>query len=90
MPANTAAPRPVATALCMLALLGVSAFTVRAAEGDLAWARRFGDPASSVRGIDLATNATDYVYILGTFQGTVELDPSPTVVSLPYGDAPQH
>lgn len=64
------------TVFCGVLLLFFLAGQVRAADGDLAWARSFGQSLDDV-GYDVFVDAAGNVYATGYFQGTVDFDPAP-------------
>ncbi|MHB8789578.1 MAG: SBBP repeat-containing protein [Desulfobulbaceae bacterium] len=59
-------------------LLITAAPAVHAADGDLAWARGFGQTTND-RGNDVFVDAAGNVYATGYFQNTVDFDPAPGV-----------
>jgi hypothetical protein len=62
-------------------LLLTAAPAVHAADGDLAWARGFGQTSDDI-GYDIFVDAAGNVYTTGYFRGTVDFDPGPGTVEL--------
>ena len=71
----------------VLLLCSLFIYTVSSAQYlNFSWARGFGAPNTignaGVTGINIATDATGNIYLAGTFQDTVDFDPSPSTYFL--------
>lgn len=72
---------PCRIVLLLLFAVGVAVLgppTAHAADGDLVWARGFGQSVDDT-GYDIFVDAAGNVYTTGYFQGTVDFDPAPGV-----------